>query len=193
MKGNFFGALFACAALLWLVSPVSGAEMDQPQTFIIAQAASEATASQPTESPAPATEPAPTPAEMAPAPASEQPPAKEAPPAEPMARTGIQIEDAVVCQDVVDRMPIGSGDVFPKETAKVYCYTRVVGMENGGTITHNWYYKGTLKASIKLTVRSSDWRTWSSKNMIPEWSGEWMVEVLSEEGTPLESIVFYMQ
>jgi hypothetical protein len=111
----------------------------------------------------------------------------------PEAQSSIQIEEAVVCQDVVDRTPVGSGDVFAKETQKVYCFSRVVGAAGETQVTHNWYYKGTLKSSVKLTVRSNNWRTWSSKTMMPEWTGEWMVEILSEEGTPLESIIFFMQ
>jgi len=107
--------------------------------------------------------------------------------------TAIQIESAVVCQDVVDREPVGSGDVFAKETPRVYCFCKVVGAAADTQITHNWYYKGSLKASVKLNVRSSSWRTWSSKTIIPEWDGEWMVEILSEDGSPLESIIFYIQ
>lgn len=108
-------------------------------------------------------------------------------------QTTIMIQDAVVCQDVVDRTPVGSGDVFAKETAKVYCFCRVVGVQGESSVTHNWYYKGTLKASVKLPVRTSNWRTWSSKSMSPEWVGEWMVEILSADGTPLESIIFFIQ
>jgi len=103
------------------------------------------------------------------------------------------IQDAVVCQDVVDRTPVGSGDVFAKETSKVYCFCRVVGVEGESSVIHNWYYKGTLKASVKLPVRSNNWRTWSAKTMSPDWTGEWMVEILSAEGTPLESIIFFIQ
>jgi hypothetical protein len=105
----------------------------------------------------------------------------------------IQIESAAVCQDVVDREPVGSGDVFAKETPRVFCYCRVVGAVGETQVTHNWYYKGSLKASVKLNVRSPNWRTWSSKTIIPEWTGEWMVEILSADGTPLESIIFYVQ
>lgn len=108
-------------------------------------------------------------------------------------QAAIQIKDAAVSQDVVDRTPVGSGDVFPKETAKLYCYTRVVGASGETQVTHNWYYQGTLKSSVKLSVRSNNWRTWSSKTMTPEWTGEWMVEILSEAGTPLESIIFFME
>jgi hypothetical protein len=112
---------------------------------------------------------------------------------EKAAQSALQIQDAVVCQDVVDRQPVGSGDVFAKESSKVFCFSRVVGATSDTQITHNWYYKGNLKASIQLPVRSSDWRTWSSKTMDPTWTGEWMVEILSEQGTPLESIIFFIQ
>jgi hypothetical protein len=106
---------------------------------------------------------------------------------------GLQIESAAVCQDVVDREPVGISDVFAKETPRVFCYCRVVGAAGETQVTHNWYYKGSLKASVKLNVRSPNWRTWSSKTIIPEWTGEWMVEILSADGTPLESIIFYVQ
>jgi hypothetical protein len=111
---------------------------------------------------------------------------------QPAAQPAVKLAEAVVCQDVVDRAPVGSGDVFAKEVPKVYCFTRVVGAE-GSQLTHNWYYKGTLKASVKLNVRSSNYRTWSSKTMMPEWTGEWMVEILSAEGKPLESIIFILK
>ncbi|MGD9188907.1 MAG: DUF2914 domain-containing protein [Desulfobacteraceae bacterium] len=112
---------------------------------------------------------------------------------QPAAQPAIQIEDAVVSQDVVDRAPVGSGEVMAKESERVYCFTRVVGAEGETKITHNWYYKGALKASVVLDVRSPNWRTWSTKTLKPEWVGEWMVEILSEDGTPLESIIFFVQ
>ena len=98
-----------------------------------------------------------------------------------------------MCQDVVNRAPVGSGDVFAKEIPKVYCFTHVIGATPGTQLTHNWYYQGTLKASVKLKVGSSDFRTWSSKTMIPQWSGEWMVEILSADGKPMESIIFTLK
>ncbi|MBC2711937.1 MAG: DUF2914 domain-containing protein [Desulfosarcina sp.] len=105
----------------------------------------------------------------------------------------ITVTQTVVCQEVVDRMPVGSGDVIPAGTKRVFCFTRIDGAQGETEITHNWYYKGTLKASVVLPVRASKWRTWSSKNMLQEWTGEWMVEVLSKDGTPLESIIFFVQ
>jgi hypothetical protein len=109
------------------------------------------------------------------------------------AASDIQIASAVVCLDVVDRQPLGSGDTFPRETPKLYCFSQIVGAVGETEVIHNWYHQGSLKASVKLTVRSSNWRTWSSKTMAPELDGEWMVEILSADGTPLESIIFFIQ
>lgn len=105
----------------------------------------------------------------------------------------INVARAVVCRDIVDRMPVGSGDVVPVGTERVFCFTQIDGARGETEITHNWYYQGALKASVVLPVRNSQWRTWSSKTLLPEWTGEWMVEVLSKEGTPLESIIFFFQ
>jgi hypothetical protein len=112
-------------------------------------------------------------------------------PSEP--QTEIRIPEAVVCQDVVDRAPVGAGDVFAKEIPRVYCFTRVEGAEPGTQLVHNWYYQGNLKATVNLTVGSSDYRTWSYKTMMPQWTGEWKVEILTASGTPLENIIFVLK
>jgi len=105
----------------------------------------------------------------------------------------INVAEALVCQEVVDRLPVGSGDVIPAGTERVFCFTRITGAQAETEVTHNWYFKGNLKASVVLPVRNANWRTWSSKTLLPEWKGEWMVEILSKEGTPLESIIFFVQ
>ncbi|MFZ1985243.1 MAG: DUF2914 domain-containing protein [Desulfatitalea sp.] len=172
MKGRLLGILLVCLILAWAAVPALSDEQTQPT-------APEATATrveQKNVDPAPPAAPA-----AAPAAAVSTVPA------------GMEIKDAVVCQDVVDRAPSGGGDVFSKDLSKVYCFCRVVGVTDESSITQNWYYKGALKSSIQLPVRSANWRTWSAKNLSPEWTGEWMVEILSENGTPLESIIFMVQ
>jgi hypothetical protein len=114
-------------------------------------------------------------------------------PTEPIeSRPGVRITEALVCQDVVNRDPVGAGDVFAKEIPRVYCFTRVVGAEPGSALIHKWYYQGDLKASVELTVGSSDYRTWSFKTMKPQWTGEWRVEILSA-GTSLGNIIFVLK
>jgi hypothetical protein len=105
----------------------------------------------------------------------------------------IAVTQAVICREVVDRAPVGIGTVFPEGTERVFCFTQIDGAAGETEITHNWYYQGTLKASVVLPVRSLAWRTWSSKSLNPDWTGEWMVEVLGQDGTPLESLTFSIQ
>jgi hypothetical protein len=49
---------------------------------------------------------------------------------------------AEVCQEIVDRMPVGSGGVIPAGTERVFCFTRIDGAQGETQITHNWYYHG---------------------------------------------------
>jgi Protein of unknown function (DUF2914) len=105
-------------------------------------------------------------------------------------KQGITVTQAVICKDVVNHMPVAAGEVFPAGTPRLFCFTRVDGAEGETEIIHNWYYNGTLKASVTLPVRGTPWRTWSSKGLRPEWTGDWMVEVLAKDGRPLESVSF---
>jgi hypothetical protein len=43
---------------------------------------------------------------------------------------------------------------------------------------------------VPLTVRSGDWRTWSTKNVQPDWTGDWRLVIVSEDGSVLGSVKF---
>ena len=105
----------------------------------------------------------------------------------------ITIENAVMCQNVVNRVPIGTADVFSKDIGKVFCFCKVLGASPPSQITFNWYYQGSLKSTVTLPVKSASWRTWSFKNITPEMTGEWMVEILTKDDKPLDSIIFFIQ
>ncbi len=105
----------------------------------------------------------------------------------------LSIEEGVICQEIINRVPVGTGDIFPKEVPKLYCFTKVVGAQKPTTITHIWYHNGMLQSKINLPVNSSSWRTWSSLDISPQKVGEWMVEVVSEDGVALESIIFIVR
>ena len=112
---------------------------------------------------------------------------------EEVSESPVSIEDAVLCRDVVDRIPVEPGDVFTNDMEKIYCFTRVVGAAEPTEIRHNWYFGEDMVASVVLPVRSANWRTFSSKTLIPEYTGEWRVEVLSQEGDLLKKIIFMIK
>jgi len=108
-------------------------------------------------------------------------------------KTDIGIEDAVICRDVIDREPVGAGDVFSTDLTKIMCFTRVTGSKEKTEILHNWYFGDKMVASIPLHVGSTNWRTYSSKKIIPTDSGEWKVEILSQDEALLKKIYFIIE
>lgn len=107
--------------------------------------------------------------------------------------SGILIEDAVICEDISERNPVAPGDIFTSDIEQLFCFTRVVGVEGESEVIHNWYLNDTLASSVTLSVRSSNWRTYSSKTIMPEFSGNWRVEILSAEKELLKQIHFIIE
>jgi hypothetical protein len=105
----------------------------------------------------------------------------------------VTIAEAVVCREVVDRTPVGAGDVFPRDTERLYCFVRVVGANTDIEIQHRWYYQGQLVATVTLPIRSENWRTYSSKRIGPEMTGEWTVEIGTTQGETLKKIIFVIE
>jgi len=100
----------------------------------------------------------------------------------------LKVESAVICANVIDREPVGTGRTFNIAVGKLYCFTKIVGAETPTTITHVWYYGDTERASIKLSVRSMNWRTQSSKIIQAHEVGSWHVDVLGPSGKILRTI-----
>jgi hypothetical protein len=80
-----------------------------------------------------------------------------------------------------------AADAFTAEAGQVYCLTRIRNLDVPATVTHVWYHEGKTMARVDLTIGSSDWRTWSSKRILPEWKGAWEVKVLDANGVVLGS------
>jgi hypothetical protein len=123
--------------------------------------------------------------------------AVEAMPAEVQAKPQVKAEpasgihvEAQLCSGVEERMPTGMASSFPSTVDKVYLWCKVTGCPDTCTISHVWYHKGEEMASVELPVRSSSWRTWSSKSILPEWAGEWTVKVMDAGGGELKSLSF---
>ena len=55
----------------------------------------------------------------------------------------------------------------------------------GQAVRHQWYYQGQQLASIELAVSSPRFRTYSTKNIMPEQLGDWRVEVIDADGNLL--------
>ena len=102
----------------------------------------------------------------------------------------VEVAEAVICLDVVDREPIDPGDSFEASVGKLYCFTKIIGAQEPIEIAHVWYYGDVERARVNLSVEASGWRTWSSKIIQPHEVGDWHVDVIGPEEEVLETLEF---
>lgn len=69
-------------------------------------------------------------------------------------------------------------------TQKIYFFTELRDLE-GQTVTHRWTHDGATLAEVSFTPGSARWRVWSSKELLPEWTGTWTVSVVDAGGNVL--------
>ncbi len=105
-------------------------------------------------------------------------------------RAQLSVEESSIALDVIDRMPVGSDSTFVASVGRVFCWTRVAGAEGEVAIHHVWFHGDQEMADTELRIGGSPWRTWSSKAIVPEWTGAWRVEVRDSAGNVIETIGF---
>ncbi len=106
------------------------------------------------------------------------------------AQSRLTVPESSVATMVVDRMPSGSAMTFPASVERLYAWTRIQGAAGETTIHHVWIQGDVERADIELRIGGSPWRTWSNKAIMPEWTGDWRVEVRDANGNVLETIRF---
>jgi hypothetical protein len=87
---------------------------------------------------------------------------------------------------VENRELTGQAESFSESTERVYCWTKVSGLEVPSNIKHVWYNKGNKVSENSLAINYPSTRTWSYKTITPETSGDWSVEVIDSNGAVLK-------
>lgn len=150
-----------------------------PAAAAPAQAAGPGTASSTTPPAAPpATTPAAAPpAAPAPAPAT---PAGQGKAMEQPATSGA-VTRATFTTDVKNREPVDHITTLTNTASKVYFFTELTGLA-GQRVTHRWLHEGKVVAQVSFQVKGPRWRVWSSKELLPGWTGLWTVQVVTADG-----------
>jgi hypothetical protein len=102
----------------------------------------------------------------------------------------LEVAEGVITTGVSNQAPMDSFQEYPAAVGTLYCFTRITGADAESAVVHVWLWEGQEMARVELPVRSSNWRTWSSKTVLPQWVGQWQVEVLDRDGTLLKTIAF---
>ena len=105
----------------------------------------------------------------------------------------IRVERMAIAADIIDREPAGVSNAFPDTVGTLYCFTLVTDFTDTTSVTHLWYHGDKLYAEVTLRVAGPRWRTWSSKKIVPGWTGPWRVVVISAEGLVLKMLRFRIE
>ncbi len=111
------------------------------------------------------------------------------------ARSGVpgaaepEVARALLTRGIHEREPIDQVDTLGSNQKIVYFFTDLRNLQ-GVTITHRWELEGLLMAEVPFTVGAARWRVWSSKNLVAESVGNWVVSVVGSAGQVLESTSF---
>jgi hypothetical protein len=99
--------------------------------------------------------------------------------------------ELVIATAVEDREPVGAGETFPADVGQLFAWMRVT---NGADTTLRvvWTH-GDHRSEVPVEVGGSPWRTWSSKQIPPEWTGSWTVEIQDADGTVVASTTFTVE
>lgn len=105
----------------------------------------------------------------------------------------LQVADMAFATSMDERQPVATDTSFSAEVGTIFCFTRITGATDTSEVTHEWYYKDEEKARIDLSVASDDWRTWSSKAILENWTGPWRVMVLDSNGKVIRTKTFVIE
>ena len=91
----------------------------------------------------------------------------------------IIVEKYSFCEKIEKRQPFGVNKEFTSDVGRVYLWTMLTGTDQPTKIKHIWYYNDEKVLEIALNVRYRRTRTWSYKNIQPNMTGDWYVEVVN--------------
>lgn len=103
----------------------------------------------------------------------------------------IKIIVAQLTRGITNRQAINNFNdkVVPKNIRKLYYFTLVEGAA-GTTIYHRWIHNNQTMSTIALPIKTNSYRTWSNKELSSAWQGEWTLEVLDANKTPIHRQTF---
>jgi hypothetical protein len=88
---------------------------------------------------------------------------------------------ALFTSEVQNREPTDTITSLSNDKTKIYFYSELIGL-GGQTVTHRWEYQGKTMGEVKFNVGGPRWRVWSSKTLLPQWTGEWRVSIIDGAG-----------
>ena len=102
----------------------------------------------------------------------------------------IVLVQAVMCEDLLERIPQNPTTIFSIERRKAICFTSFDPVSEKTIIYHQWFHRDQTSAKIKLTLKAPRWSTYSSIQFRAEDIGPWRVEISDSQGHILDVLRF---
>jgi hypothetical protein len=89
-----------------------------------------------------------------------------------------------------DREPVIMVDSIDSSAYQSISFFTELNDLTGETVTHQWTFQNKVMFEKTFEVKAERWRVWTSKTLIPAWTGTWTVNVLDDERSLLASKSF---
>ncbi len=102
----------------------------------------------------------------------------------------LNLVKAVMCESLKEKEFINEAIVFSFLISKVICFADFDSVPDKTFVYHNWYFREQKRASVKLTLNSPRWATFSTVQIGETDKGPWRVEITDPQGNILKTLRF---
>ncbi|MFT5221536.1 MAG: hypothetical protein ACI9LO_000437 [Planctomycetota bacterium] len=104
-----------------------------------------------------------------------------------------EVSRAVFTIGVDNREPVISVDSISSSSfTSISFFTELTDL-GGQNVTHQWTFNGNVMFEKSFEMKGARWRVWTSKTLIPSWTGTWTVNVLDNNRAVIASKSFEYQ
>lgn len=104
-----------------------------------------------------------------------------------------EVSRAVFTTEIDEREPVAIVDSIDSNSNTTISFFTELNNMSGQKVTHQWTHLDKTMFEKTFEVKDERWRVWTSKTLIPSWTGTWTVNVLDGERAVLTSKSFEYQ
>ena len=104
-----------------------------------------------------------------------------------------EVSRAMFTTEIEDREPVLTVEIVDSSAYTTVSFFTEFNDLSGHNITHQWTHNDKIMFEKTFEVKGARWRVWTSKTLIPSWTGTWTVNVLDDDRSVLTSKSFEYQ
>ncbi len=104
-----------------------------------------------------------------------------------------EVSRAMFTIGVDNREPVIQVDSIDSGSYTAISFFTELKEMTGQNVTHQWTFNDEVMFEKTFEVKGPRWRVWTSKTLIPSWTGSWTVNVLGDDRSVITSESFEYQ